>query len=125
MENGQNTLRSKQELVEENKHFLAHIRAEDVEYTANSLSHLQRMDTSVTRHILSDLRKIDIEKLYYRPFPKDGGELRVGDTLFTWQIDYFDNCGQRITTYEQILIEHLVDRVVVILAPEDRLLLDK
>lgn len=114
------TSRSKQDLVDENKEFLANLRAEDVEYTNSSLAIVSDATSDVSSYVLDFLRSVDIEGLYYRPYPKDGGELRVGKTLFTWQLDYFDRRGERIKTYEQALIEPVIDRVVVILSPEDR-----
>jgi len=123
MEHTYKQYRTQEDFLNENISFLETVRPEDIEYTGASLDIIQGLSQSVPRDILEIIRNVDvINDLYYRPFPKDGGELRIGSTLFSWQVDYFDQSGKRIQTYKQALHEPIIDRVVVILAPKDRML---
>ncbi len=112
--------RTEQQLVDENIAFLGDLRAEDVEYTPNSLDCIAEDSQSAACHILQSIRETDINRLYYLAYPRDGDVVKFNQTLFRWQIAYFDARGERFETYEQVLRAPIVDRVVMIICPEDQ-----
>lgn len=112
-------IRSKQELIDENAEFLRNLRPEDVEYTPHALKCIEHDTKSASEYILNTLRRTELSALYYKAFPRDGDLVRYDNTLFRWQIAYFDRHGDQIKTYEQVQQEEIVDRVVTILSPQD------
>lgn len=112
-------VRSKQELIDQNAEFLKNLHPEDVEYTPHALDCIAQDSKAAAKQILETLKRTDLSALYYKAFPRDGDVVRVKDTLFRWQIAYFDRQGNPINTYEQVQQENIVDRVVTVLSPKD------
>jgi len=119
MKNRTDHIRTSQELVDDNIKFFRTLSSDDIEYTNEAVKVVSKDTIGITNAILDGINNVNMAELFNVPDPRDHFYLRYEDRLFFWHTLYFNKPGKNLTTWDEVLSEPLVTRMIEIAVEED------
>lgn len=112
-------IRTSQELVDENVQFFRTLSPENIEYTNEAVNVVSQNTVEISKAIFDGIRNVNMAELFNVPDPRDHYYIRHEDRLFFWHTLYFSVSGKNLTTWNEVLSEPKINRMIEIAVEED------